>query len=107
MALPTTNMRFLDRALALIAIGFDLDHGLKNEQYLPHTPGKDHVLAGVSLDDSWNGAVFTQCREPIVTQEPAFFTRAAAVIITIKVGTFSSGRCTHEVDYSMGTEEQA
>ena len=96
MANPTTDMRVETRALGLFTISRHPDARLKTGGNWPdHLGAQVHKLAGIRPIDGWDRAGAAEGRFPGWTDQPAFFMVTAAIIITIEILTFRTGRSFH------------
>jgi hypothetical protein len=99
MTFPTSDMRLRDVSFRFFTIGRDLHAALKR-----CTEGSEdcrfqpEILTCIRTGNSGHRAGFAQITRPAISlcfEQATFLLIAAAKIISIEVGAFSAGRCSH------------
>ncbi len=102
MALSAANVRLIDLALNLGAVGINDHFASEAEKALDDPAAQLHVLAGIGPYDAGHGTIFADIGNPRLAGRLALnqltdLLIAAAIKIGIVVATFLSVRSTHIV----------
>ena len=99
MAFPTSDMRLRDVSFRFFTIGRDLHAALKRcAERSGNRRSQPEILTCIRTCNSGHRAGIAQITRPALSrrfEQATFLLIAAAKIISIEVGAFSAGRCSH------------
>ena len=96
MTFPAADMRIKTGPFGLFAKRRHLDAPLEGcRQRAGYFAAQAHELARIGPGDAWDRAGATQVAAPGRAEQTALLVVAAAIVIAVKIFTFSTGRCFH------------